>query len=279
MATRRMFSNKIIFSARFIKMPISTQNIYFHLCLAADDDGVSEAFNIMRLVGASEDDLKILVAKNFVRILNDDLVIFIIDWLEHNSIRPDRKVDSVHKHLLMQVVDNVKLIESTPRSDRQPMDNHGTSQGQQMGSVGKDRLGKDRLGKDRIKINKKETSAKASDSSVNEIYNYWNQKTKQSLKGSKPVIAGLETILKDYQVTDIIKVIDYITNSTWHKQNGQMLLSVIAKPTKFAEKLERAQSFKPIRSSHDLSNEDYSNAQKYFAVPINKMPTWGDDDA
>ncbi|MDO4975471.1 MAG: hypothetical protein Q4E61_04075, partial [Alphaproteobacteria bacterium] len=87
MAERRMFSKKIIDSARFLKMPISSQALYFHMGVRADDDGVVEGYNVMKMTGATEDDLKVLVAKGFVTVLNDDLVSYINDWKEHNLIR------------------------------------------------------------------------------------------------------------------------------------------------------------------------------------------------
>ncbi|MFW9601851.1 MAG: hypothetical protein ACMV1B_05980 [Prevotella sp.] len=117
MAERRMFAKTIINSARFLKMPSETQALYFHLGLHADDDGVVEAFSVMRSIGVSEDSLKILVAKDFVRVLNDDLVSYILDWNEHNKIRPDRKADSVYKDLLLQFVPDAHLIEKRPRAD------------------------------------------------------------------------------------------------------------------------------------------------------------------
>ena len=114
MASRRMVSNKIIDSARFIKMPISSQALYFHLIAKGDDDGVVEAFNVMRMIGATEDDLKVLVSKGFVVVLNEDLVSYIADWQEHNLIRADRKIDSIYKDLLLQVVEDVELLEKKP---------------------------------------------------------------------------------------------------------------------------------------------------------------------
>lgn len=119
MAERRMCSRKIVHSARFLKMPLSTQALYFHLLISADDDGVVEAFNIMRLAGSTEDELKLLHAKGFVKVLNDELVTYIEDWTEHNLIRADRKIDSIYKNLLLQIVPDVQLIESKPRSDVQ----------------------------------------------------------------------------------------------------------------------------------------------------------------
>lgn len=128
MADRRMFSRRIINSAKFLKMPVSTQCLYFHLGLNADDDGVVEAYMTMNMVGATEDDLKILVAKNFVQVLNEDLVTYITDWKENNKIRADRKVDSIYKDLLLQVNPDVQLLEGKQRADRKKP-NGGTSQG------------------------------------------------------------------------------------------------------------------------------------------------------
>jgi hypothetical protein len=110
-----MLSKAIISSAAFIKMPSSTQMLYFHLVLNADDDGVVEAFPVIRMVGAAEDDLKILVAKNFVIVLNEDLVSYINDWKEHNLIRPDRKIDSKYKGLLLKI--GIEIRERKPRID------------------------------------------------------------------------------------------------------------------------------------------------------------------
>lgn len=147
MANRRMFSIKIIDSAKFLKMPSSSRLLYYDLGMRADDDGIVEAFNVLRMTGATEDDLRILTAKGFIKILNDDLVTFITDWHEHNKIRADRKVDSMYKDLLLQVAPDVKLIEPRERADRR-YKNDWTSKGQPMDGIGKDRIGKDRIGKD-----------------------------------------------------------------------------------------------------------------------------------
>lgn len=169
MAERRMFSKKIIDSARFIKMPMSSQALYFHMGVRADDDGVVEGYNVMRMIGATEDDLKVLVAKGFVTILNEDLVAYINDWKEHNLIRADRKVDSIYKNLLLQIVPEVQLLEPKQRSDvkkkqskefsGQPMDVQWTTNGQSMDSEmsAQDRIGKDRLGQDNIGKDKRES--------------------------------------------------------------------------------------------------------------------------
>lgn len=120
MPDHRMFSRRICESARFLQMPSSTQNLYFHLGLHADDDGVVEAFSVLRIVNATEDDLRILVAKRFVIILNEDLITYICDWTENNRIRSDRKVDSLYQDLLLQIVPDAPIQKRKQRADRRP---------------------------------------------------------------------------------------------------------------------------------------------------------------
>lgn len=117
MANKRMFSNNIINSARFLKMPAEAQSLYFHLCMRADDDGVVEAYPVMKITGTNEDNLRVLVAKEFVTILNEDDVAYINDWLEHNTIRADRKIDSQYKDLLLQIVPSAQIITPKIRAD------------------------------------------------------------------------------------------------------------------------------------------------------------------
>lgn len=159
MAQRRMFSKRIVESARFLKMPPSTQNLYFHLGLNADDDGVVEGYNVMMQTGATEDDLKLLVAKGFVTVLNDDLVTYINDWRENNRIRADRKVDSIYKNLLVKMIPDIELQPSRRRADTKkkpgvkridngrPLDNQRTTNG--LHSLGQSRSGQDSLGQSR----------------------------------------------------------------------------------------------------------------------------------
>ena len=157
MAQRRMFSKRIVESARFLKMPPSTQSLYFHLGLHADDDGVVEGYNVMVQTGTTEDDLKILVAKGFVTVLNDDLVTYINDWRENNRIRADRKVDSIYKDLLLKMLPDIEIQHARARADTgkrtgvkqleedgRPLDNQRTTNGPH--SLGQSRSGQDSLG-------------------------------------------------------------------------------------------------------------------------------------
>jgi len=90
MAEKRMFTQKIIDSDAFLDMPLSTQALYFHLNMRADDDGfINNPKRIQRTIGASDDDLKLLIAKRFV-ICFENGVIVIKHWRMHNTLRKDR---------------------------------------------------------------------------------------------------------------------------------------------------------------------------------------------
>lgn len=90
MATRRMFSMHIVDSDAFLEMPVSSQLLYFHLSMRADDEGfVGSPKRIMKMIGFQDDDLKVLLAKRFVLAFESGVVV-IKHWLIHNTIRMDR---------------------------------------------------------------------------------------------------------------------------------------------------------------------------------------------
>ena len=90
MAERRMFTKKIIDSDAFLDMPLSAQALYFHLNMRADDDGfLNNPKKIQRMIGASADDLKLLVAKRFVLAFENGIIV-IKHWRMHNLLRKDR---------------------------------------------------------------------------------------------------------------------------------------------------------------------------------------------
>lgn len=92
MAERRMFAKSIIDSDLFLDMPATTQLLYFHLGMRADDDGfIANPKSIMRAVACSNDDMFLLIEKGFV-IKFDSGVIVIRHWKINNSIRGDRKI-------------------------------------------------------------------------------------------------------------------------------------------------------------------------------------------
>jgi hypothetical protein len=91
-----MFAKTIIDSDAFVDMPLSTQALYFHLSMRADDDGfVNNPKKIVRMTGASEDDFKLLIAKRFI-LTFDSGIIVIKHWRLHNYIQKDRYKPTVY---------------------------------------------------------------------------------------------------------------------------------------------------------------------------------------
>lgn len=96
MANRRMFALTIVDSDAFMDMPLSTQSLYFHLGMRADDDGfINSPKKIQRMIGATEDDLKLLITKHFI-IPFESGVVVIKHWKLNNYIRNDRYNSTVY---------------------------------------------------------------------------------------------------------------------------------------------------------------------------------------
>ena len=155
MAERRMFAKTIIDSDSFLDMPLSTQSLYFHLSMRADDDGfINNPKKIQRMVGASDDDLKLLIAKNFIIPFESGIVV-IKHWKIHNYIRNDRYKSTVYeeeKSMLDTKDNNAYVLRPSsgiptgiPSGIPSGIPGHNQSGYQMETQV---RLGKDSIGKD-----------------------------------------------------------------------------------------------------------------------------------
>lgn len=97
MAERRMFAKTIIDSDAFLEMPATTQMLYFHLSMRADDEGfLNNPKRIMKMIGASEDDMRILLSKRFILAFESGVVV-IKHWRIHNYIQKDRFKPTVYQ--------------------------------------------------------------------------------------------------------------------------------------------------------------------------------------
>ena len=137
-----MFSLAVVDTDKFNDMPISARLLYYELGMRADDDGfVSSAKKIVRMVGCSEDDLKLLITKGFV-ICFESGIIVIAHWNVHNCIRKDRKKDTFFKaEKEMLSLDNevYTMLDNQLTTICLPTDNQMSAQ---------DKLSKDKLNKD-----------------------------------------------------------------------------------------------------------------------------------
>ena len=106
MANRRMFSLDVIDTDKFLDMPATSQNLYFHLGLRADDDGfVSSPKKITKLVNCGSDDLNVLISRGFV-IPFDDGIMVITHWKQNNYIQADRYKRTLYQEQLSQLIVN-----------------------------------------------------------------------------------------------------------------------------------------------------------------------------
>lgn len=163
MAERRMFAKTIIDSDAFLDMPLTTQALYFHLSMRADDEGfINNPKKIVRMIGAGEDELKLLFAKGYV-IPFDSGVVVIKHWRIHNYLRSDRFKPTIYmdERSLVALKENNEYtvvqgdVESgTPTvyqvdTNGIPSVNHAVYQLDTQYSIGKDSIDKDRIGEDR----------------------------------------------------------------------------------------------------------------------------------
>lgn len=108
-----MFAKSIIDSDTFLDMPLSTQALYFHLSMRADDDGfINNPKKIQRMVGASDDDLKVLIAKRFILTFESGIIV-VKHWRMHNYIQKDRykPTDYIEEKSMLEVKKNGSYTE------------------------------------------------------------------------------------------------------------------------------------------------------------------------
>lgn len=125
MAEKRMFSKQIIDSDAFLEMPLSTQALYFHLSMRADDDGfLNNAKKVMKIIGANQNDYDLLVAKSFIIQFSDGICV-IKHWRINNYLRKDRYTETIYQEekamLTMQPNGRYSLKDSIREMDDFPV--------------------------------------------------------------------------------------------------------------------------------------------------------------
>ena len=168
-AERRMFAKSIIDSDLFLDMPQSTQLLYYHLSMRADDDGfINNPRSIMRNVKCNEDDFRLLCAKQYL-IPFETGVVVIRHWKIHNYIQKDRYQETKYK----DEKDSLSLDENKayiqPAEQLCIQDVYSTDTQVRLGKD-IDRLGKDSIGKDNniSLLEKKEINKERKDGALSE---------------------------------------------------------------------------------------------------------------
>lgn len=202
MAERRMFAKTIIDSDAFIDMPVTARLLYYDLAMRADDDGfVNSPKKIMRMIGASQDDLSILILRKFI-IPFDNGIVVIKHWRIHNYIRKDMYHETKYKEeKAMLETDENNAYTLSDTSTLQYRDGIVTNPSTQ------DRLGKVSIGKDNIYTAEK---PQRYTEEVTEIVSYLNEKAGTKYRANteatrRHIVARLND---GFSVDDFKEVID-----------------------------------------------------------------------
>lgn len=228
MAQRRMFSRKITETDRFLEMPLSSQALYFHLNMGADDEGfIDKAKTIQRTIGASDDDMKLLIAKGFL-IPFDSGVVVIRHWRIHNYIRSDRFQSTLYQSEKAQLE-----FDKSKTADLKPLENV-IPNGYQMDT--QDRLSKGSLDKDSLTTYPTVSDNEEEDIPYKEIISYLNEKANRNYR---PNIQKNKTLIKarwseGFRLDDFKHVID-TTVKDW---SGTKYEKYLRPETLFGSKFE-----------------------------------------
>ena len=219
MADRRMFAKTIIDSDAFLDMPQSTQLLYFHLAMRADDDGfINNPKSIARNVKCNEDDLKILAMKKFIIPFESGIVV-IKHWKIHNYIRADRYKETKYKEEKSRLMlDENKAYSVGIPSDNQVTTNGIPSDNQMDTQV---RLGKDSIGKYSINIKESNTNVlpkkKISYQEIIDKYNSICKSLPKVMKLSDARRKAINARLDKFSLEEIISVFEKAEQSNFLK--------------------------------------------------------------
>ena len=248
MAQKRMFDKTITNSDDFLELPDSSQVLYFHLSMNADDDGfVNNWKSIIRMTGTKEDDLKILIAKQYI-IPFESGVIVIKHWRINNYLRNDRHKDTQYKKELsyLKVGNNEEyLLKNTPGIPLVYPD-------------------KNSIDKNSIDKNSIYSPAEQDTIPYEEIINYLNLKTNKNFKHNTSKTKSLikARIKEGFAVEDFKEVIDKKTNE-WLEDSK---MNCYLRPetlfgTKFESYLNEKEKSKTNNIFLEIMRDDYGNRE------------------
>ncbi|MFS5056501.1 conserved phage C-terminal domain-containing protein [Streptococcus agalactiae] len=228
MAQRRMFSRKITETDRFLEMPLSSQALYFHLNMGADDEGfIDKAKTIQRTIGASDDDMKLLIAKGFL-IPFDSGVVVVRHWRIHNYIQSDRFQSTLYQSEKAQLE-----YDKSKTASLKPIENCIQNVSKMETQV---RLSKGSLDKDSLTTYPTVSDNDEEDIPYKEIISYLNEKANRNYR---PNIQKNKTLIKarwseGFRLDDFKHVID-TTVKDW---SGTKYEKYLRPETLFGSKFE-----------------------------------------
>jgi uncharacterized phage protein (TIGR02220 family) len=249
MAQRRMFSKKVTDTDTFLDMPLSTQALYFHLNMHADDDGfIDNTKTIQRMIGSSDDDRKLLIAKQFLLPFENGVVV-IKDWRVHNYIRKDTYNKTMYPNELEQL-----QINKSGQYERQDLVTYTERPRDVDETLTQVRLGKVRLGKDRKDI--LSGSEEPDQLPYKEVVDYLNEKTgsKYRSSGTKTKNSIKARFNEGFSLDDFRTVID-VKSKQW--LTDQKMKQYLRPETLFGTKFESYLNENEVTSKPAMKNGGY----------------------
>lgn len=289
MAGKRMFRLDVIDTDAFLEMPCSTQALYFHLNLRADDDGfIGNPKKILRMIGAQEDDLKVLIAKNFV-IQFDDGVIVIKHWRMHNTLSSSRYHETKyleHKDCLLikqnnayslaegEIIDDTRLIEMSKRQVEKKVDASKTNNRR---TIDEQKTNAEEEVEVDIDINKRiSNDILRPTSEVERVVSEWNNLPEpiKKVKGLKPNTDRYKMLfarIKEYGIDDVLSAVRMVGESDFLRRGSDNGWTVdfgwFVRPNNFPKVLEGKYANKG------------NPAQNYRTIPKEKWDSYMWNDA
>lgn len=296
LAQKRMFTMKIVDSDAFLDMPATTQCLYFHLNMRADDDGfIGNPKRIMKITGASEDDLRLLIAKRFVLTFEDGVIV-IKHWRMHNTLSRDRYTETSYideKRMLLlkengsyslasgNVIDDTKLIERSNRQTHNRRNKDATKTHAEK-DIGLDKDIDIDKEKDNKLIVSKDTICQTD---VRRVVEEWNKLQDVGIapvtrmKSSSKRYKMLQTRIREYGIDDVIKAISKIRESDFllgKKTDFIAKFDWFITPTYFPKILDGFYDNSSKEERHGKSN----NTTARQATPLIPFDQWdGSNDS
>ena len=263
MASKRMFSIDVIDTDKFLDMPVSTQALYFHFGMRADDDGfVSSPKKIAKIANCTNDDLRILISKGYV-IPFDSGVIVITYWKANNLIKNDRYKPTRYQEEFkkLEVKDGSYIANQTVILDGIQMEPDWNQDGTQVEP--QVRLGKDSIDKDNKYIVEQDSTKYP----FKEIIEHLNQKSGKNYRySSKATQKHIKARIKEgFTLEDFKRVIDWKVSKWIGTDMEQYLRPETLFGTKFESYLNEAPAtrvVKPVALEKAADSVDYSNVKR-----------------
>lgn len=212
MAEKRMYAKSIVKSDMFLDMPLSSQALYFHLGMEADDDGfINNPKMIMRVIGANQNDLDLLVVKKFVLPFESGIVV-IKHWKINNYIQKDRYTPTKYHDLMNEL----EFDENKSYRKKELCIHDGYTLDTQY------RLDKIRLDKNSIKtIGQNDLTV---DVSNDELFNqFWNEYPKKVGKDKCKRWFNSHKVNQEFVDDILIAIRNQKQSSQWQKDKGQFI--------------------------------------------------------